>query len=284
MIPTNEAVTANWNAYSEVYSAHFERNNVPFAVSLANMLQLKNEQPKQIVEVACGPGGFSRYLSQNLQHECSVSAIDIAQEMVDICQSLSKKYPSLSNVKVEYSVGDAENLTSIPDSWADVYIANLCIHLTSDPKKMLDELKRVLNKGSRFGLSVLGPSDKVTFLSFFPTLLKELEEEIPALKPQNQTRSVFHLGKKEDLLKLVEDAGLQVDFCWYQRGCFACSSLEEYENVILSGPANKKLMQSLKEEERNRVLEAFRTKLQKEYLDKKEPLMLETLLLTGRYA
>lgn len=281
MIPTPKDISTMWNAYSALYSKKFERNNLPFGVSLANMLQIFEEKPENILEIACGSGLFNRYLVQNLEHECTLTAIDIAEEMIALAKEQYSKFPSLSNVKVTYEVGNSEELTNVADESVDCYIANLCLHLTSDPQKMLQELKRVLKKGKRFGLSVLGPADRVTFLGIFPSVVKELEEEIPELKPKSSTRSVFHLGKREDLMKLVEEAGLKIDYCWSQRASFDCVTEDDFEGLIMGGPGNKKLFESLGEKEQKRVLETLRKKVKENFIDKKDPAALETLFVVG---
>lgn len=282
MIPSAEDVKSQWNAYSDLYSKKFEKNTFPFAISLSSMLQIFEEKPAKILEIASGPGAFSRYLSQNLDHECTVSAFDISEEMVSIAKSLATKYPSMPNVKVSYEVGNSEELTTVADESIDAYIANLCIHLTSSPEKMLQELKRVLKKGKRFGLSVLAPAERVTFVSTVPAVLKELEEEIPALKPTKVMRSPFHLGKREDLMKLVEEAGLEVDYCWYQQSGVNNMTMEDYEFGMLQAPQYKKLLEKLTEEERKRVVEAVRKKIKEAFIDKKEPAFFEALLLVGK--
>lgn len=282
MIPSTEDVKSQWNAYSDLYSKKFEKNTFPFAISLSSMLQIFEEKPAKILEIASGPGAFSRYLSQNLDYECTVSAFDISEEMVSIAKSLATKYPSMPNVKVSYEVGNSEELTTVADESIDAYIANLCIHLTSSPEKMLQELKRVLKKGKRFGLSVLAPAERVTFVSTVPAVLKELEEEIPALKPTKVMRSPFHLGKREDLMKLVEEAGLEVDYCWYQQSGVNNMTLEDYEFGMLQAPQYKKLLEKLTEEERKRVVEAVRKKIKEAFIDKKEPSFFEALLLVGK--
>ena len=282
MIPSPDDVKAAWNEWSDVYSRRYERNNVTFAISLSSMLQIFEEKPAKILEVACGSGVFSRYLAQNVEHGCELTAIDISEEMIARAKSFSTKFPSMPNIKVSYEAGDAENLSKIADESVDVYIANFCLHLVSDPKKMLQELKRVLKKGKRFGVSVLGPSEKVTMLSALPPLLKQLAEEIPALKPEKEMRSLFYMGNKEDLVKLIEDAGLEVDYCWYQRSSFNCMTVEDYESFLLETPNFKNLIGKLNEEERKRVLEAARKRLKEAFVDQKEPGMNEGLLLVGR--
>jgi len=282
MIQSLEEVKTNWNAYSGLYSKKYERNLFPFSISLSSMLQLFEEKPARILEIACGPGSFSRYLSQNLDYKCDITALDISEEMVTIAKTFYTKYPLLPNVKVSYEVGNAEDLANFSDESFDAYIANLCIHITPNPQKMLQELKRVLKKGKRFGLSVLGPEEEVTFLSTVPLVRKELEEEIPALKPLKDMRSTFHLGKREDLIKLVEEAGLEVDFCWYQRSSSSCMTVEDFEFSMLQAPNYTKLLASLSEEERKKFLEAVRKRIQEKFINKKEPAVFNALLLVGR--
>lgn len=282
MIPSAEELKSKWDAYSDLYSTKYERNTLTFAISLSSMLQIFEEKPLRILEIACGSGLFSQYLAQNLDYECSVTAIDISDGMITKAKLLSTKYPSLPNVKVSYEVGNAEELTNITDESVDAYIANLCLHLTTDPKKMLQELRRVLKNGKRFGLSVLGIEENVTFRTAVTSVFKELAEEIPALKPSNMKRSIFYLGEKEDLIKLVEEAGLEVDYCWYQRSCCNCMAIEDYEYSILQSPDHIKLMEKLTEEERKRFLETMRKRIKENFIDKKEPVAIEALLLIGK--
>ena len=282
MIPTAEEVAATWDAYADAYSKRSEKNSLVFAISLASMLQFFEEKPETILELGCGSGLFSRHLSQIVEHECSLTSIDISEDMISLAKAFSNKYPPLPHIKITYEVGNAEDLSQFHDESFDAYIANLCLHLAGDPKKMLHELKRVLKPGRRFGVSVLGPSERVTMISNVAGVIEELSKEIPALKPSKEMRSYFYLSKREDLIKLVEESGLEVDYCWYQPGPFNCITVEDYKNYILQTPNYKDQIEKLNENEKRRLLEAIEQSFKKTFVDKKVPSMKASLLLVGR--
>lgn len=282
MIPTSDEIKAMWKMMADLYARKIEKNNLPLAISLSSMLQLCEEKPSKILEVGSGSGSLSRYLAQNLDYECNITAVDISDEMITIAKSLFTKYPILPNVKVSYEVANSEELTNIPDESIDAYLSALCLHLTSDPKKMLQELKRVLKKGKRFGLSVAGPEENVTFASTLSSVFKELEEEIPKLKSPKIMRSPFYLGKKEDLIKLVEEAGLEVDYCWVQSGPLNILTFEDYESLVLKSPGLVKMMETLTEEEHKKFMEAIKKRLYDKFIDIKNPLVVEAVQLIGK--
>jgi len=75
---------------------------------------------------------------------------------------------------------------------------------------MLKEAFRVLKKGGRIGVSVWGRPENSSFFTLLPSILKKHGIQLP------NKRSNFHLGDRENLVKMFEDAGFTGIQAWYQ--------------------------------------------------------------------
>lgn len=189
-IPTPEDLRNFWNSYSDDYektnqiaTSQIFRLMVPFA---------RLENSTSIVEVACGNGNGIQILREIVPASVKIYANDISERMVSRAQN-----KNLENVEI--IIGDNENLP-YPDACCNKYISNLSLHITPDPRKMLQEAYRLLQPGGIAVFSIWGkPSDHNLF-----SILKRAQNSI-GIFPQN--RSPHHLSNQTDLNQLIKDAG-----------------------------------------------------------------------------
>lgn len=85
----------------------------------------------------------------------------------------------------------------------------------------------------RIAVGVLGRPEKCTFYSIFIETLAELGYKFP------EERSDHHLGEKETLIKLFEDNGFEVDYCWVTEILYDVYDEKDLENLVL-GPLRHK--------------------------------------------
>jgi len=220
MIPTTQDVKDTWNSFAEKYAQVLEKPNLQVGLSLARMAGVHSAQ--NILEIACGSGELTLSLLQSLPHGTKYLSIDISEEMIRMANFHKEAVKDkLNNIEHEFLEADGENLSFIPDESVDVVLAPLCLHLTPDPNKILQEALRVLKKGGKIGISVLGDAERCTFFSILDTALSNLGIG------QGKSRGIFYLGSREKLINLARDNGVKVDFCWTEAIPFAWKTKEE---------------------------------------------------------
>lgn len=150
-------VEAYWSKYTlgleslakEGYSiAAFQniKNNHDKAYAYVNkLLDLPALKGKSVLELACGIGLDTIEFAK---HGAQVTAIDISRTCIDI----ARKYLRRHNLRVNFLVGNAEELCFEDDTF-DVVVARGILMYTPNPQKVTDEIFRVLKpKGKSFVL------------------------------------------------------------------------------------------------------------------------------------
>ena len=96
------------------------------------------DKEDMVLECACGTGMFSKKIAPRVK---SLTATDFSDGML---KQTRKKCGKMTNIKIES--GDITNL-KYEDNCFDKAVAANVIHLLDDPKKVIDELKRVVKPG-----------------------------------------------------------------------------------------------------------------------------------------
>ena len=196
---------AFWNDRAQYYQESNENMTFPPTLTLANMLEIQKSQ--DIIEVACSSGVFTVHQLQNLTNAKTFTSVDVSQKMIELAKARKEAAGGINKeIKHEFVVGDAQGLSFMKDESVDTYISNLCIHLVTDQNKFLQEAKRILKKGGRIGLSVPTRHD-----SFLPLLFKSF---MKAGWKSPVTKDPFALGEKDAMVKILQDNGFEVRFCW----------------------------------------------------------------------
>lgn len=262
MQPTTQDVINLWNSFAENYSQVVEKPQVQVGLALARMAGVSSAQ--NILEIACGSGELTLSLLQSLPSGIKYTSVDISEEMIKRANANKEAMKTkLNNIEHEFIEADGENLSFIPDESVDVVLAPLCLHLTPDPNKVLQEAMRVLKKGGKLGISVLGPSEKCTFFSIRHDALRDVGGGL------GNNRSIYYLGSREKLIKLAQENGVKVDFCWTETITFGLKNSEEMIDFWFSGfNVNEQVVKHMKN--------AFDEKM-KNFV----PLQSEDVLLVG---
>jgi len=275
IIPTAQEVKQSWNVFASQYSQMIETPNLQLGLALSRMLKVQSAQ--NILEIGCGSGRLTLNNLAILPPGTKYTSVDISDEMIKLAESSKEqlaKENRLNAVEHKFVVSNGEDISFIPDESVDVVIIPLCIHITPDANKFLQEAMRVLKKGGRIGWSVLGKPELCTFFRIFTDRLKEFKIEVP------QRRSIFYLGTREASIKLAQDNGIQVDFCWNENvtmGVFDEKDVEAIANL----PSNQKNFKGADEETQKKILEAMKA----DFAEKKKnftPLNNDNILLIGR--
>jgi len=196
---------AFWSARAQYYKDYNELNTFPPTLTLANMLEI--QKSKDIIEIACASGIFTVHFLRNLPNTKTFTSMDVSEKMIELAKARKETIEGINkDIKHEFVVGDAQNLSFMKDESVDTCISNLGIHMFVDPDKFLQEAKRILKKGGKIGLSVPTRYDGIMEL-----LMGNFKKAgwVP-----NFPKDPWGLGYKEKMIKLLQDNGFEVRYCW----------------------------------------------------------------------
>lgn len=159
----------------------------------------------EVLDLACGPG----ILTESLAKEgFKVTAVDITREMLDLVRE-----KNLTGVKIIR--GDANKL-SLESDFFEESLTRLSLHHFEDPKRVIEEMKRVTKKGGHIIIGDIltsgNPHDE------------NLHNSIEKLRDPSHTSCL----SKEAILDIGRGAGLE--FCGYRELKYE-RELEEWTNI-----------------------------------------------------
>lgn len=116
---------------------------------VADNICRKIQGDEKILEVACGTGILTQEISRRY-HGLNYTAIDYAQNMIEICQK--------KRIDVTFEIADATKLPYDSESFDIIIIAN-ALHIIPEPSKVISEINRCLkNDGTIYAPNFLTPS------------------------------------------------------------------------------------------------------------------------------
>lgn len=124
----------NWDKFAPIYNIFMWKNHKAYE----QMYELirKEVENKTVLELATGTGLIAKNIGAVTR---KVDATDYSEEMIKV--ALKGNYPK----QVRFSIEDANNLSFI-SNFFDVVIISNALHIMSEPRKVLCEIARVLNK------------------------------------------------------------------------------------------------------------------------------------------
>ena len=135
--------------YNSWHNEHFDDNDIStpwhnFAKSAIDTFDINY---KTVLEIGCGRGGFSEYLSQQYLSIGKLYACDYSESALELGRSRTK-----FSSKIVWQREDIQNL-SFRDNTFDTVISCETIEHVPNPRKALQELYRVLKPGGKFILT-----------------------------------------------------------------------------------------------------------------------------------
>ncbi len=167
-------------------------------------------EPKNIVDLGCGTGVFTRELSQRFP-QAKTTGVDIAEGMIAWCKQQSQSE--------EYVCADAVSLP-FEDNSVDLIFSNLSIQWVEDLEKLFVELNRVLK-----------PEGLLLFTTLGPDTLKELKKSFAAVDQHHHVNDFIDMHH-------VGDAMLQAKML---------DPVVDAEPVVISYDKATELMRDLKD-------------------------------------
>ncbi len=149
-----------------------------------------------VLEIACGSGIYTDVLKNNADR---ILATDFSKEMVRVS---SDKFKDVEKITVEQA--DAMELKYDDNSFDTVFVANF-LHVTTDYKKVLDGVNRVLKPNGRI-ISVDFTADGMAFMDKMKLIFRFMKTYgMPKEKAQKPNFSV------DDMRKAFVNSGFEVE-------------------------------------------------------------------------
>lgn len=157
-VPAPNPSPASIAMNNRVVAAIYEKLWRPFGVSLMGIAgmsmsaerakavaDLRLNGPQRVLDVACGPGNFTRFLSEALTGDGLAVGFDISEAMI------ARAVQDNRGPRAAYVRGDAANLP-YSDATFDAVCCYAALYLVPQPMTVLDELMRVLRPGGRIAI------------------------------------------------------------------------------------------------------------------------------------
>lgn len=182
---------------------------------------------KKVLEVGCGRGSFSFYLSKKYP-KAYITGIDFSDKAIEIARS------RFQNQNLAFETGDAEAM-SFHESQFDMVISCETMEHVFHPPKMANEIHRVLKRNGTFILTTENYFNGMILAWIKAWITKQPFDSGSGVQP-HENFFLFWMVKK-----YLTSAGLKVShtesnhFQWLLLPRFAPASLctEDFENPIL---------------------------------------------------
>jgi len=182
-------------------------------------------------------------------------------------------YSSYNNGKtVKFFINNGEKL-DIQDSQFDLYLCNLCLHITNDYKQMLRECYRVLKKGSQAIFSIWGDKTKSkSYISSIRNLVYKYHD-----LPIDDNPYILH-DNLEDLKKDLHLIGFKNYKQVYINCLFDVFTFDDYSDK-LKVCSDIELIKVLKKEEQNKISSEINN-LAEEFINSEDFVNLNILVFS----
>ncbi|MEK8070087.1 class I SAM-dependent methyltransferase [Rhodococcoides navarretei] len=157
-VPAPNPSPASVAMNNRVVAAIYEKLWRPFGVSLMGIAgmsmsaerakavaDLRLGGPQRVLDVACGPGNFTRFLSEALTGDGLAVGFDISEAMI------ARAVRDNRGPRAAYVRGDAAHLPYAGATF-DAVCCYAALYLVPQPMTVLDELIRVLRPGGRIAI------------------------------------------------------------------------------------------------------------------------------------
>jgi ubiquinone/menaquinone biosynthesis C-methylase UbiE len=174
-----------WDRASNYYEEFWQQQLKPARDRLLDMSALRPGE--SVLDIACGTGLVSFEALETLGPDGHLLGTDISEKMVDKAATVAVEN-GFSNVRFQWM--DAEDLL-VEDGSFDVALCSLGLMYMPDPRKALEEMRRVLRPGGRAVCSVWGPRESCGWADLFEIVDRNVASEVCPM--------FFQLGRPEML-------------------------------------------------------------------------------------
>lgn len=145
---SSDGMKATYDAVARAYAEEFfdELSRKPFDRALLDAFATACPRPGRVLDVGCGPGHITRYLSER---GVDAAGIDLSPAMVELARRL--------NPDLQFAIGDMRALAGSSASLSGVAAFYSIIHIPrAEMPQVLGEFHRVLAPAGRLLLSAHG--------------------------------------------------------------------------------------------------------------------------------
>lgn len=192
--------TVSYREFTGTGAENYQRYFVPAIATpvSAQLMRVAAIQPgERVLDVACGTGVIARLAAEQAGPSGSVSAVDVAPEMIDVARAI----PS-SGAPIDWQVGDAKGL-ELPDDSYDVVLCQMGLMFLEDKATALAEMRRVLTSGGRLVVNTPGEIQP-PFALMEQAVVDHISPELGGF-----VRVVFSLHDPQAVAALLGAAGLE---------------------------------------------------------------------------
>jgi len=158
--------------------------------TVLDILLKDNITGKKMLEVGCGNGDFSNYLS--LHHKAAITGVDFSNESIKIA---NQKKEHFNTITALFDVADAEKLPFEKEEF-DIVISCECLEHVPHPQKMIDELYRVVKKGGQVILTTENYSNAYAYYIAFTKLTGKKFDSGSSVQPIEHFFVFWRIVKK----------------------------------------------------------------------------------------
>lgn len=216
--PASKKPSAVWDQAAQWYDAlvGLKGSEYQKAIIFPGALQLMQlKKGDAVLDLACGQGVFSRYLSQR---KMTVTGLDTSEEMIRFAQSRS-------DASILYEQGDAQDSQALQGKTFDAVVCLLALQNIESIHPVMCNVKRWLKPGGRFVMVTTHPCfriprqthwgwDEQKKIQYRRVDLYGSESAIPIMTPpfaQSKTFTVTYHRPLQSYFQALAEAGLCVD-------------------------------------------------------------------------
>jgi ubiquinone/menaquinone biosynthesis C-methylase UbiE len=184
-----------WDKASGCYEEFWQEQLRPARERLLEMAALKPGE--SVLDIACGTGLVSFEAAETVGSEGRLLGTDISERMVEMATAIAAE-DRFHNVRFQWM--DAEDLR-VEDGSFDAALCSLGLMYMPDPRKALEEMRRVLRPGGRVVCSVWGPRESCGWAELFEIVDRNVASEVCPM--------FFQLGRPDMLELTFRASGFQ---------------------------------------------------------------------------
>ena len=193
--------TASYRNFTGTSAENYQRYFVPtiatpVSVGLLDAADLQTGE--RVLDVACGTGVIARLAAEQVGPGGSVTAIDVAPDMISVAKSTA----SSTAPHIEWHVSDAASLPLADESY-DVVLCQMGLMFMEDRTAALAEMRRVVVPGGRVVVNTPG-AIQPAFVAMEQAIVEHINPDLGGF-----VRAVFSMHDPDALATLLRDAGLR---------------------------------------------------------------------------
>jgi ubiquinone/menaquinone biosynthesis C-methylase UbiE len=267
-------IANNWQKWWKT----IERGAEKVSRQLIELAEIKSGS--KVIDIATGVGEPAITAAGRVGGSGHILATDISPQMLSVTKERAIS-SGLQNV-IEFKEGDIETI-DLPMSTFDAALCRFGLMFLPDLGAGLSNIYKSLKEGGCLAAAVLGPSDKVPFISLpLNIVLKETNSPPPAAN----TPGPFSLSNENFLKSSFIQSGFEDVTIERLEMIFDFESAEAFTNFVCAIAAPiQAVLSKQSQERRNQILKVITDKVANRYADKTSGsvnLSNEVICIAGR--